>query len=575
MITLLLGHRGVGKTSLLSRLRDYGVKNTVDLDAEIERRSGQTIEEIFTHSGEAAFRKLEEATLLQIVAQSEAGTWIAVGAGYQGAWPDSCRRWWIRRPTDRDGRIFLDRPRLNATVTPIQEYRERFSQREARFSDACDSEISLLEGFLTPTNWEAALLGINKISIGGLVTILPHRLKDNRPHYLQRLKSLAPVRVEVRDDLLPLALQEKVATVFAPHQVLFSHRQGPEVPSIWQGCQRDWALELGTPAGDPEILSQHTRLESLAATFADLPKTSGAQLKLAIPVSSFQELRQGHDWWLKDPTRRSFLPMSQDGRWAWYRLLAGNKMPISFWREGDGSALDQPLLGDQLRTLLRHERFAAVIGWPVRHSFTPAEQTDFFAAQDMAVVGIPIPEQEWSKDSLDFLTDLGLRAAAITSPHKNKAAELCSQLTDVAESLSSVNTMVYQEGHWRGHNTDAIGFLNLTKEIQGAVGVWGGGGTKAMMQLALPEARFFSARAPGPEAPLFLPRTVVWAVGRSAIEDGAGWPPTQWHPDRVIDLNYSEDSPGREYALQVSAKYISGLAMFQAQAAAQREFWMA
>jgi shikimate 5-dehydrogenase len=51
-------------------------------------------------------------------------------------------------------------------------------------------------------------------------------------------------------------------------------------------------------------------------------------------------------------------------------------------------------------------------------------------------------------------------------------------------------------------------------------------------------------------------------------------PPKQWKPSILVDLNYTEDSPGREYALQVGAEYVSGLRMFQVQAEKQREFWL-
>jgi hypothetical protein len=40
-----------------------------------------------------------------------------------------------------------------------------------------------------------------------------------------------------------------------------------------------------------------------------------------------------------------------------------------------------------------------------------------------------------------------------------------------------------------------------------------------------------------------------------------------------VDLNYRDDSAGKEYALHVKAKYISGLDMFLVQAAGQRKFW--
>ena len=68
---------------------------------------------------------------------------------------------------------------------------------------------------------------------------------------------------------------------------------------------------------------------------------------------------------------------------------------------------------------------------------------------------------------------------------------------------------------------------------------------------------------------------MVWGVGRSnySKKNSAAWPPDSWRPGAVIDLNYSEDSPGREYAQRTVARYFSGLKMFRAQAEAQQRFW--
>ncbi|MNL62489.1 hypothetical protein D3C87_1865150 [compost metagenome] len=50
-------------------------------------------------------------------------------------------------------------------------------------------------------------------------------------------------------------------------------------------------------------------------------------------------------------------------------------------------------------------------------------------------------------------------------------------------------------------------------------------------------------------------------------------PPPEWRPAMILDLNYKEDSMGREYAQSFGANYTSGLVMFLAQAQGQRAFW--
>jgi hypothetical protein len=91
----------------------------------------------------------------------------------------------------------------------------------------------------------------------------------------------------------------------------------------------------------------------------------------------------------------------------------------------------------------------------------------------------------------------------------------------------------------------------------------------------LPEAIFYRARTGltaqnVPEN--FMPDLLVWAVGGSRMES-CQWPDENWKPKMILDLNYTENSPGREYALKVGARYISGAQFFKEQAKHQRAFW--
>ena len=105
--------------------------------------------------------------------------------------------------------------------------------------------------------------------------------------------------------------------------------------------------------------------------------------------------------------------------------------------------------------------------------------------------------------------------------------------------------------------------------------VWGGGGTLEMMQKVLPGAVYFSSRSAqvrhaNPLADSLVPKVLIWAAprGKETL-----WPSSMWRPRLVLDLNYKEDSMGREYAQKVGAKYQTGLSMFLAQAQGQRVFW--
>lgn len=588
MINVLIGHRGCGKTALLKRVKIYAEAANVealtfDLDEVIAQQEGLTVDEIFKSQGEESFRRLEIGVFKKLIEQiGKSSAWISVGAGFQGEIPKQIKVWWVRRTSDQTGRIFLDRPRLNPELSPLDEFFARAAFREQRFRDRADVQILLSEGFLRANSVESRLLGFQRVDAGGYVTLLPESLTNARlAHTIQRLHSFKPSRIELRDDLLDDATLRQIAEHLDPSLALFSLRKTKTVPTEWRSSAIDWALELGTAPNslEPMVLSQHERGDNLSALLKSLPH-SAPILKLAVPIANFKELQQGHEWFLENPKQRAFLPRSSDGRWGWYRSLFGRQQALSFWREGDGSALDQPTLGEWLRLDINWVQFAAVVGYPVAHSWTPSEQEEFFARINSPVLAIPVTEEEWTPNTLGILREMGLVAAAVTSPLKIKSMEFVEATSSTVKELHSLNTLGWdtKTETWRGENTDLEGAEELlrSQEVTSAVAViWGGGGTLPVLKKILPEVVRVSARrqkCEGTELPLeqLKPETVIWAVGRA---HQTNWPPEHWRPTRVIDLNYGEDSPGREYALRTKAQYISGELMFRAQANGQRKFW--
>lgn len=74
-----IGPMGSGKSRVAASLARRLDRPCLDLDAEVENRAGQTIAAIFADSGEARFRELESAALLDVLAND--GAVIATGGG--------------------------------------------------------------------------------------------------------------------------------------------------------------------------------------------------------------------------------------------------------------------------------------------------------------------------------------------------------------------------------------------------------------------------------------------------------------------------------------------------------------
>lgn len=79
MNIVLIGYRGVGKSTIGKQLAGRMGMNFVDTDELIMQRSGKTIREIFQQGGEALFRDLESAVVDDLAETDNAV--IAAGGG--------------------------------------------------------------------------------------------------------------------------------------------------------------------------------------------------------------------------------------------------------------------------------------------------------------------------------------------------------------------------------------------------------------------------------------------------------------------------------------------------------------
>jgi shikimate kinase len=67
MLLHLIGYRGSGKSAVAAALSQQLGWPWLDADAELERRAGKTIKQIFADSGETAFRDLESAVAADLI----------------------------------------------------------------------------------------------------------------------------------------------------------------------------------------------------------------------------------------------------------------------------------------------------------------------------------------------------------------------------------------------------------------------------------------------------------------------------------------------------------------------------
>lgn len=587
MIYLFVGHRGVGKTTFIRQLSEFYSENSkklfIDLDKEIEKQTGLKVSQIFDDYSEDYFREQERKALFTVIKEKyveDKELYIALGAGYNRELPENTEVIFIRRDSDSAGRIFTDRPRLDGSVSSLQEYFERFDEREQRYMRLANKVITLPEGLQDDSGKKSSESNISELihfyfeknnSLGPSfsITLLPSHFKNFT--YWYNDKEHWPIQFfEIRDDLLSDNQIEEALSVLPKNKILFSYRNLSYKGELSDEVKKDWDIDLGEPPNNVDIVSLHNISESIELSLEKINKYKNHyHLKLSPEVNSFEELQVYHNWWLENKGKRSLLPRSLSGRWEWYRLLH-SEMKLNFAKINNGSAVDQPYVSDFVMRPKNTKSFAAVLGSNIKHSYTPSEQRQFFYKKDWPVLKISSVD---IKD-LKFLRELGLKAAAVTSPYKKVFLEALGYRSDNVKKFVSVNTMYFSKKIY-GENTDIDGLEKLISDIDvkdRQLVVWGGGGTLAPLKSVLPSsASYYSARESQPRPGSKKKSScdiLIWAAGNYNSEI-----PKKWKPKYVVDLDYKENSIAREVAAANNALYISGEKMFREQAKGQRLFW--
>jgi shikimate dehydrogenase len=109
-------------------------------------------------------------------------------------------------------------------------------------------------------------------------------------------------------------------------------------------------------------------------------------------------------------------------------------------------------------------RAAAVIGWPVRHSLSPALLNAAFAAvgADWVYLAFSVPEGR-AGAAVAAMRTLGLGGLSVTMPHKAAVHDAVDERTPVAAALGAVNCVFWRDDRLVGDNTDGAGFVDALR----------------------------------------------------------------------------------------------------------------
>ena len=106
-----------------------------------------------------------------------------------------------------------------------------------------------------------------------------------------------------------------------------------------------------------------------------------------------------------------------------------------------------------------------IIGNPIEHSMSPAMHNAAFGELGLnyAYLAFCVTDVQ---GAIQGVRALNIRGLSVTVPHKIEAMQYLDEIDPVAEQIGAVNTVVNENGHLKGYNTDWTGFVrSLEKHI--------------------------------------------------------------------------------------------------------------
>ena len=110
---------------------------------------------------------------------------------------------------------------------------------------------------------------------------------------------------------------------------------------------------------------------------------------------------------------------------------------------------------------------ACVIGYPIHHSKSPIIHGHWLAQYNVQGTYKTVEiEPSNFEASIKALVNEGYDGFNVTAPYKEEIFKLCDEVTETAQQIGAVNTVVIKNGKLHGTNTDAFGFVQNIKQQQ-------------------------------------------------------------------------------------------------------------
>lgn len=130
-----------------------------------------------------------------------------------------------------------------------------------------------------------------------------------------------------------------------------------------------------------------------------------------------------------------------------------------------------------------------LMAYPIRHSSSPTMHNEAYAKLGLNYVQMAFEVDNSNlKDAVNAIRTLGMRGSNISMPNKTEILQYLDELSPAAKLCGAVNTVVNDNGHLTGHNTDGLGFMAALKDnhidvIGKKMTIVGAGGAATAIQI--------------------------------------------------------------------------------------------
>lgn len=195
-------------------------------------------------------------------------------------------------------------------------------------------------------------------------------------------------------------------------------------------------------------------------------------------------------------------------------------------------------------------RLAALYATPARHSVSPLMHNTAFQALgiDAVYLAFEVGTKELPQ-AIQMIREFDMLGVNLSMPNKTAALALVDEVSPAGKLIGGINTIVNQQGHLVGHNTDGIGFMRSLQEadiqVPRKMTILGGGAaaTAIMVQAALDGVA---------EIAVFNRRSTSYSRIEAKLQEIAK------ETGKVLTLYDSADAVALENALKDSQLLVNG-----------------